>query len=137
MVRSGLSANIRLVESTVNAVQDNDSTAVGADDALTHLKTQLFMVLGHEGCARMAEGRILFGPYLRRQIARDRTVRGRVREGRRPAPLGRVPAPEAWVRGEGRALAARLVQGRGPSPRTKQRKRMCSQDSALLSTIAQ
>jgi hypothetical protein len=31
---------------------------------------------------------------------------GESEEGRRPAPLGRVPAPEAWVRGEGRGLAA-------------------------------
>ena len=28
-------------------------------------------------------------------------------EGRQPAPLGRVPAPQAGVRGEGRALAVR------------------------------
>ncbi len=42
---------------------------------------------------------ILCGPYLRRQFGRDRTVRGRVREGRRPTPLGRA-------RGEGRAVAA-------------------------------
>jgi addiction module RelE/StbE family toxin len=51
---------------------------------------------------------------------------GESEEGRRPAPLGRA-------RGEGRELAARLVQVRGPSPRTKQRERMCSQNSALLS----
>jgi hypothetical protein len=61
---------------------------------------------------------------------------GESEEGRRPAPLGRVPAPEAWVRGEGRALAAHPVQGRGPSPRTKQPVRMCSQDSGLLSKEA-
>ncbi len=58
---------------------------------------------------------------------------GESEEGRRPAPLGRVPAPQAWVRGEGRALAARLVRVRGPSLRTKQRGRTCSQYSALLS----
>jgi hypothetical protein len=51
---------------------------------------------------------------------------GESEEGRRPAPLGRA-------RGEGRALAAHPVQWRGPSPRTKQRERMCSQNSALLS----
>jgi hypothetical protein len=58
---------------------------------------------------------------------------GEFEEGRRPAPLGRAPATQAWVRGEGRALAARFVRVRGPSPRTKQREPMCSQDSALLS----
>ncbi len=58
---------------------------------------------------------------------------GESEEGRRPAPLGRVPAPQAWVRREGRALAARLVRVRGPSLRTKQRGRTCSQYSALLS----
>jgi len=31
---------------------------------------------------------------------------GESEEGRRPAPLGRVPATKAWVRGEGRGLAA-------------------------------
>ena len=31
---------------------------------------------------------------------------GESEEGRRPAPLGRVPATQAWVRGEGRGLAA-------------------------------
>jgi hypothetical protein len=41
---------------------------------------------------------------------------GESEEGRRPAPLGRV-------RGEGRALAACPLQGRGPSLRTKQRER--------------
>jgi hypothetical protein len=51
---------------------------------------------------------------------------GESEEGRRPAPLGRA-------RGEGRGLAACLVRVRGPSPRTKQREPMCSQDSALLS----
>ncbi len=51
---------------------------------------------------------------------------GESEEGWRPAPLGRV-------RGEGQAVAARLVQVRGPSPRTKQRERTCSQHSALLS----
>jgi hypothetical protein len=30
---------------------------------------------------------------------------GESEEGRRAAPLGRVPAPQAWVRGEGRAVA--------------------------------
>ncbi len=58
---------------------------------------------------------------------------GESEEGRRPAPLGRVPATQAWVRGEGRALVACLVRARGPSPRTKQRERTCSQHSALLS----
>jgi hypothetical protein len=46
---------------------------------------------------------------------------GESEEGRRPAPLGRV-------RGEGRELAVCPLQGRGPSPRTKQR-----EYSALLS----
>jgi hypothetical protein len=58
---------------------------------------------------------------------------GESEEGRRPAPLGRVPAPEAWVRGEGRELAGCLVQGRGPCPRTKQRGRRWCHQSALLS----
>jgi len=54
---------------------------------------------------------------------------GESEEGRRPAPLGRA-------RGEGRTLAARLVRGRGPSPRTKQRERTCSQNSTLLSKVS-
>jgi len=38
------------------------------------------------------------------------------------------------VRGEGRVLAARLVSLGGPSSRTKQHERICSHNSALLST---
>jgi hypothetical protein len=61
--------------------------------------------------------------------------RGEPDEGRRAAPLGRVPALQAWVRGEGRALALRPVQGREPSPRTKQRGERCSHYSALRSIL--
>jgi len=60
-MRYGLSANIRLMEQAANAMQDNDGTAVSADDAGTHLNTQLFMVLGPKGRARMAAGRIRCG----------------------------------------------------------------------------
>ncbi len=31
---------------------------------------------------------------------------GESEEGWRPTPLGRVPATQAWVRGEGRAVAS-------------------------------
>ena len=56
---------------------------------------------------------------------------GESEEGGRPALLGRVSATQAWMRGEGWALAAAPVQGRGPSLRTKQRGKRCSHYSAL------
>jgi len=37
---------------------------------------------------------------------------GEFEEGRRPAPLGRVPTTQAWVRGEGRGLATRSASPR-------------------------
>ena len=79
-------------------------------------------------------GRSRFGIYCAARTIGDTPTGtaqsgGEPDEGRRPAPLGRV-------RGEGRALALRPVQGRGPSPRTKQRGGRCSHYSALRSKVA-
>jgi hypothetical protein len=60
-----------------------------------------------------------------RTARRKRAVRGRVREGRRPAPLGRA-------RGEGPALAG-VVQAREPSPRTKRCGQVVNPHSATVS----
>jgi len=61
---------------------------------------------------------------------------GESAQGRRPALLGRVSATQAWMRGKGWALAAGPVQGRGPSPRTKQRGGGYSHYSVLRSNGA-
>ena len=42
---------------------------------------------------------------MRQHVSPSRAVRGRVRGGARPAPLGRVPSPKTGVRGEDRAGA--------------------------------
>ncbi len=57
---------------------------------------------------------------------------GEPEEGWRSTPLGRVPAPQAWVRGEGERLPL-PVQARRPSPRTKRSGRICSLTSGPLS----
>ena len=65
------------------------------------------------------EGQVLCGRKIGDTSTETAQSGGEPDEGRRSAPLGRV-------RGEGRALAVRPVQERGPSPRTEQRGDRCS-----------
>ena len=87
-----------------------------------YVALQVLFLLGRSNCAYCAVRKI------------GDTPTGTAQSGGEPERGGGPPL-SVGVRGEGRALALCRVQGRGPSPRTKQRGERCSQYSALRSIM--